>query len=60
MTELTQTVCWQQPTNCFRVFDHSVGLVLKGLMRDYPKDQWKCMITKNVHVKESIYHPRLK
>ena len=27
----TQTICQQHPTNCLRVFDHFVGLALKGL-----------------------------
>ena len=27
----TQTIRWQQPMNCLSVFDHSVGLALKGL-----------------------------
>ena len=30
----TQTICWQQPTNCLSLFDHFVGLGLKGL-RDF-------------------------
>ena len=24
-------ICWQQSTNCLSVFDHFVGLALKGL-----------------------------
>ena len=31
MVKHTQTICPQQPTNCFSVFDHFVGLALKGL-----------------------------
>ena len=31
MVKLTQTIRRQQPTNCFNVFGHFVGLVLKGL-----------------------------
>ena len=31
MVKHTQTICRQQPTNCLNVFDHFVGLVLKGL-----------------------------
>ena len=27
MVKLTQTIRWQQPTNCLSVFDHSLGLV---------------------------------
>ena len=27
----TQTIRWQQPTNCLRVFHHFVGMTLKGL-----------------------------
>ena len=32
MIKKTQTIRWQQPTNCLKVFDHFVGLPLKGLM----------------------------
>ena len=32
MVKHTQTTCRQQPTNCFNVFEHSVGLALKGLI----------------------------
>ena len=31
MDKQTQTICWQQPTNCLSVFDHFLGLALKGL-----------------------------
>ena len=31
MVKHTQTICWTLPTNCLSVFDHFVGLVLKGL-----------------------------
>ena len=27
----THSIRWQQPTNCLSVFDHFVGMVLKGL-----------------------------
>ena len=29
----TQTIHWQQPTNCLYVFDHFVGLALKELIK---------------------------
>ena len=32
MVKHTQTTRRQQPRNCLSVFDHFVGLVLKGLM----------------------------
>ena len=32
MFKYTQTICRQQPTNCLSMFDHFVGLVLKGLL----------------------------
>ena len=32
MVKQTQTIRRQQPTNCLSVFDHFVGLALKGLM----------------------------
>ena len=28
----TQTILWKQPTNCWNVFDHFVGLALKVLI----------------------------
>ena len=31
MVKHTQTIHRQQPTNCLSVFDHFVGLALKGL-----------------------------
>ena len=31
----TQTVCRQKPTNCLSLFDHFVGLALKGLMMSF-------------------------
>ena len=31
MVKYTQTICWQQPTNCLSVFDNFVELVLKEL-----------------------------
>ena len=31
MAKHTQTICRQQPTNCLSVFNHFVGLALKGL-----------------------------
>ena len=31
MIKHTQTIRQQQPTNCLSVFDHFVGLALKGL-----------------------------
>ena len=31
MVKHTQTICWQQTTNCLSVFDRFVGLALKGL-----------------------------
>ena len=31
MFKHTETIRRQRPTNCLSVFDHSVGLVLKGL-----------------------------
>ena len=32
MAKHTQTIPWQQPTNYFSVFDHFMGLALKGLI----------------------------
>ena len=33
MVKHTQTICQQQPTNCLSVFDHFVGLVLRGYIK---------------------------
>ena len=35
MARHTQTIRWQQPTNCLSVFDHLMGLALKGLKLIY-------------------------
>ena len=35
MVKHTQTIRWQQLTNCFSVFDHFVGLALKRLFIDF-------------------------
>ena len=35
MVKHTQKIFWQQPTNCLSVFDHFVGLALKGLSQSY-------------------------
>ena len=32
MVKDTQTIRWQEPTNCLSVFDHFVELVLKALI----------------------------
>ena len=32
---IIQTIRWQQPTNCVSMFDHFVGLALKGLRIDW-------------------------
>ena len=32
MVKRTQTICWQQPTNCLSAFDHFLGSGLKGLI----------------------------
>ena len=34
MVKHTQTIRWQKPTNCLSVFDHFMGLALKGLKGD--------------------------
>ena len=38
MVKHTQTIRWQQSTNCLNVIDHFVGLTLRGLI---PKHQKK-------------------
>ena len=37
MAEHTQTIRWQQPTNCLSVFDHRVGLALQELTASLKK-----------------------
>ena len=39
MVKHTQTICRQQPANCLTVFDHFVGLVLKGLTGREPNEE---------------------
>ena len=34
MVKLTQTIRRQEPTGCMSMFDHFVGLALKGLMAE--------------------------
>ena len=34
MAKHTQTIRRQQPTNCLNVFNHFIGLVLKGLKQN--------------------------
>ena len=31
MVKHTQTIRWHEPTNCLSMFDHLMGLALKGL-----------------------------
>ena len=33
MVKHTQTIRWLKPTNCLNVFDHFMGLALKGLLK---------------------------
>ena len=35
MVKRTQTIHWQQPTNCLSVSDHFVGFALKGLKKNF-------------------------
>ena len=37
MVKHTETITRQQPTNCLSVFDHFVGLALKGLRSCFRK-----------------------
>ena len=37
MVKHTQTIRWLLPTNCLILFDHFVGLVLKGLTNAFLK-----------------------
>ena len=51
MVKHTQTLCRLLPTNCLTVFDHFVGIVIKGLI-------WKesdiCEIFKNTYFEEHL------
>ena len=40
MVKHTQTIRRQQPTNCFSIFDHFAGLVVKAraIVKGYSKD----------------------
>ena len=47
MVKHTQTICRQQPPNCLSVFDHFVGLALKGLnfpIQETPRGSYKSLI----------------
>ena len=37
MGKHTQTIRQQKPTSCLNVFDHFVGLLLKGLVSEVPR-----------------------
>ena len=39
MGKHTPTFCRQKPTNCLNVFDHFVGLALKGLRYEKKTDE---------------------
>ena len=43
MIKHTQTICRLLLTNCLSVFDHFVGLALKGLMVNYSQDSRYCV-----------------
>ena len=45
----TQTLRWQQPKNCLIVFDHFVGLTLKGLGDLL---SMLCMVSQFLHSKQ--------
>ena len=40
MVKHFQTIHWQKPTNCLSVFDHFVGLRLKGLKAVLDNDSY--------------------
>ena len=49
----TQTVRRQQPTNCLNVFNHFVGLALKGLSNIFGE----CLFTSaQVHSEKGLSH----
>ena len=48
MVKHTKTIRWQQLMNSLSVFDHSVGLALKGLMFCFPYHQSINTNTKNI------------
>ena len=57
MVRSSQTICQQQPTNCLSVFDHFVGLALKGLIsiaRQTIADM--LLIELRINFKKSIIH----
>ena len=58
MVKHTQTIRRKQPTNCLSVFDHFVGLVLKGIrsnktvsesLNNYVK-KWSKFLKKQIYV----------
>ena len=54
MVKHTQTIRWQQPTNCSSVFDHFAGLALKGFKRDYFKRNVE-VCSQNSELTDQIY-----
>ena len=51
MVKQTQNICRQKPTNCLSVFDHYVGLVLKGLIAG----NWKNPLDPVLQIMQYIY-----
>ena len=60
MVKHTQTIRRQKPTNCLSVFDHFVGLTLKGLMVIYRFAEEKKTELKYIHQFIILFQPKTK
>ena len=57
MVKHTQTIRRQQPTNCLGIFDHFVGLALKGIILQQATDlTLPCMLGVSVKICKIGHH----
>ena len=57
MVKHTQTIRRQQPTNCLSVFDHFVGLALKGLSEPFKQKKLIVLVQKKVRSNPTETNP---
>ena len=61
MDKHTQKIRWQQPRNCLSVFDHFVGLALKGLSNvtrcsdDFKENRGKLVRLNTPNIRSEIF-----
>ena len=56
MVKHTQTIRWQQLTNCLSVFDHFVKLAFKGLRQTLPGSYEDLLLDINFILLDIILH----